>query len=228
MTDNLPYATPKSALGPTLWLKVILEKIEFKIGKPSSTDRMLDHPLILKELENNRHIPYWADLWPAANMLGKVLLREPMEKGARVLEIGCGLGLGGVAALSRGAQVTFSDYDATALEFAAQNARANGFTQFDTLQLDWKNPPPGLSFPWLIASDLIYETANVEPLVQLIQKVLQPGGKCLLTDQDRIPAGLLKPTLTAAGLEFTTEMVRAGVPGGDRFKGTLYRITQRG
>ena len=87
-------------------------------------------------------------------MLAKAILREPWADHAShasarstALEIGCGLGLPGVAALSVGLRVTFSDYDATALGFAADNARANGFLDFETLQLDWRYPPPERNFP---------------------------------------------------------------------------------
>jgi predicted nicotinamide N-methyase len=125
-----------------------------------------------------------------------------------------------------GLRVTFSDYDATALRFAADNARANGFHAFDTLQMDWRYPPDDVRFPLILASDLIYEMRNVAPLVALIQKMLEPGGVCLLTDQDRVPSHVLRDTLTAEGLPFTTKIMRAGEPGGRRLKGTLYRITR--
>jgi hypothetical protein len=45
-----------------------------------------------------------------------------------------------------------------------------------------------------------------------------------LTDQDRVPSHVLRETLAAQGLPFTTQMVRDGEPGGRRVKGTLYRI----
>ncbi len=124
-----------------------------------------------------------------------------------------------------GLHVTFSDYDATALRFAADNARANGLHDFDTLQMDWRYPPENVHFPLLLASDLIYEMRNIAPLVALIRKMLAPGGVCLLTDQDRVPSHVLRDTLTAEGLPFTTKIMRAGEPGGRRLKGTLYRIT---
>jgi predicted nicotinamide N-methyase len=152
------------------------------------------------------------------------VLREPWPDGARVLEVGCGLGLPGVAALARGLRVTFSDYDATALDFAARNARLNGFDDFDTMQLDWRRPPESLRVPVILASDLLYELRNVEPLVGLIKKVLLPDGVCLLTDQDRVPSHLLRETLAAQGLPFTMKVMHAGEPGGSRVRGTLYRI----
>ena len=61
-----------------------------------------------------------------------------------------------------------------------ENARDNGFSNFETLQMDWRFPPPELCVPLLLASDLIYEMRNVGPLVQLVKKVLLPGGQCLL------------------------------------------------
>ena len=82
----------------------------------------------------------------------------------------------GVAALAMGLRVLFSDYDATALRFAAENAQANGFENFRLLQMDWRSPPSDLRVPIVFGSDLIYELRNVEPLVQLIQQVLLPQG----------------------------------------------------
>ena len=64
----------------------------------------------------------------------------------------------------------------------------------------------------------------VAPLVALVKRLLRPDGECLLTDQDRVPSHVLRDTLTAEGLPFTTQLVRAGEPGGRRVKGTLYRI----
>ena len=56
---------------------------------------------------------------------------------------------------------------------------------------------------------------------------MPPGGVCLLTDQDRIPSLSLRRTLEAEGLQYSTQVLRAGEPGGRRVKGTLYRITHR-
>jgi predicted nicotinamide N-methyase len=157
-------------------------------------------------------------------MLAKVIMHEPWTPGTEALELGCGLGLPGIVALSRGLKVTFTDYDACALRFAADNARLNGFDDFQTLQLDWRQRPDELRAAVILASDLVYELRNVAPLVAFIKDALLPGGRCLLTDQDRVPAEALRSALTEASLPFTTHLVRAGEPGGRRLKGTLYRI----
>jgi predicted nicotinamide N-methyase len=218
--------TPVDALGPLLREQAIVEDRTFLIMRPSESDRLLDHPSIRSAFAADEYMPYWADLWPAARMLAKAILRETWTPGQRALEVGCGLGLPGIAALAMGLHVTFSDYDATALRFAADNARANGFHSFDTLQMDWRYPPENVQFPVILASDLIYEMRNVAPLIALIKKLLGPGGVCLLTDQDRVPSHVLRDTLTAEGLPFTTKIMRVGEPGGRRLKGTLYRITR--
>jgi predicted nicotinamide N-methyase len=221
--------TPVDALGPTIRETVLIEDRTFVISRPSESDRLLSHPVIRSAFAADEYLPYWADLWPASRMLAKAILREPWPtagegRGLEVLEIGCGLGLPGIAALAVGLPVIFSDYDATALRFADANARANGFDRFRLLQMDWRWPPLDLRVPVVLASDLIYELRNVEPLVNLIQHVLLPDGQCLLTDQDRVPSLALREALTARGLTYTTQMMRAGEPGRGRVKGTLYRI----
>jgi predicted nicotinamide N-methyase len=216
--------TPQEALGPMTREHVIVEDRTFVIVRPGDSDRLLDHPAVRSAFAADEYLPYWADLWPAARMLAKALVREPWPPRLHALEVGCGLGLPGIAALSVGLRVTFSDCDATALRFASDNAQLNGFDDFDTLQMDWRHPPTDRAFPLILASDLIYEIRNVAPLVALIKQMLQPDGVCLLTDQDRVPSHVLRDTLTAEGLPFTTQIMRAGEPGGRRVKGTLYCI----
>jgi predicted nicotinamide N-methyase len=232
MNADLPFPrppmpeTPFDALGALIREQVIVEDRTFVIARPSESDRLLDHPRVRSAFIADEYMPYWADLWPAARMLAKAILRDTWTPGQRALEVGCGLGLPGIAALAMGLRVTFSDYDATALRFAADNARGNGFDCFDTLQMDWRYPPENVQFPIILASDLIYEMRNVAPLVALIKQLLEPGGVCLVTDQDRVPSHVLRDTLTAEGLPFTTKIMRAGEPGGRRLKGTLYRISR--
>jgi len=226
MTANLrPLpATPPDAIPAVVRERVILGDHTFLIDRPGGSDDLLAHPAVRAAFAADEYLPYWADLWPAARMLAKAVLAEPWPPGLIALEVGCGLGLPGIAALARGLRVVFSDYDATAVEFAAKNARLNGFDTFETLPFDWRDPPANLRADVVLASDLTYEARHVEPLVALVGRVLAPGGLCLWTDQDRPPATALKAELARLGWPVETKVARAGEPGGQRYKGTLYRI----
>src|SRR5262249_26764688 len=159
-----------------------------------------------------------------ARMLAKAVLREPWEgypQPVRVLEVGCGLGLAGVACLARGLHVTFSDVDETALAFVAANARLNGYPEgFDTRLLDFRCPSDEMKYPVVIGSDLMYEERLVDPLIEFLEAVLAPGGTCLIADPDRLPARIFRWKLEAAGYSVTPDFARAGEPGGERTKGT--------
>src|SRR5262245_47850795 len=223
--------TPLEAVSQTRRDKVILHDRTFLIERPEDSDKLLDLPAIEAANKIDDYMPYWADIWAGSRMLARAVLREPWEQfplnGAdklEALELGCGLGVAGVAALARGLRVIFSDYDRTALRFAANNARLNQFTDFSTLELDWRHPPADLKVPVILAADLIYEMRNIDPILNLICNVLLPGGICLLTDPDRTPAPRFRKRLMDLSLPYTTRFVRAGEPGGTRIKGTLYRI----
>jgi predicted nicotinamide N-methyase len=220
--------TPVHALGQIVRERIVVDGRTFWITRPDASNQLMEHPVIKANYAVNEYLPFWTELWPAARMLAKVVLRESWLPGTRALEIGCGLGLPGIAALACGLEMTFSDLDATALRFAGDNARLNGFKKFQLLPLDWHRPPQGLQVPVILASDLIYELRAINPLVALIQQVLAPGGICFLVDQNRLPSYNLTDALIGEGLPFTTQVVRAGEPGGRRVKGTLYRIRQSG
>jgi predicted RNA methylase len=92
---------------------------------PADPDRFLDEldesPAAPKELSD----PYWAKLWPAAYHLSEALLTADFPPMTEILEIGCGSGLAGLAAMTRGYHVTFSDYVPMAVELALENAARN-------------------------------------------------------------------------------------------------------
>lgn len=223
------HSTPDDAVADRVREKVIVEGRTFTLERPAGLDKVFDHPAVRSAYAADEYIPYWTDLWAAGRMLAKVVLKEPWTKfpGAwppAVLEVGCGLGLGGIAALARGLPVTFSDVDETACGFAAVNARLNGFKDFKLMPLDLRSSPTGLTFPVVIGSDLMYEQRMVEPLALFLKAVLAPGGVALITDPDRMSARSFRWQAGQAGLHAEPSLVRAGEPGGERIKGTLYRL----
>jgi predicted nicotinamide N-methyase len=223
--------TPPGAIPEIVRENVIVEGQAILIDRPTNSDDVLDDPSIREANVKDGYMPYWTDIWPAARMMAKAILREPWEQFPLrsdvplvALELGCGLGVAGLAALKRGLHVIFSDYDLTALKFAERNARLNGFSNFRTMPIDWRCPPSDLRVPLIIAADLTYEVRNIDPLLALIKKLLLPSGVCLLADPDRPSAPRFRERLAEENFSYSTQFVRAGAPGRPREKGTLYRI----
>lgn len=201
----------------------------FTLAYPDNADELLDHPSTHEAFNADEYMPYWAELWPASQMLGEALLEEAKQQDwnsdTTALEIGCGVGLSGVVALSLGLHVIFSDYDTTAVTFAARNATANGFDNFKTLPLDWRIAPD-FEVPLILAADVIYEERNISPLIQFVEATLAPGGVCLLSDPDRSTSGGFRHALKRSALSYTRQNKAAPGPKGRIVKGTVYRITK--
>lgn len=221
-------ATPVDALGPLLQEPVILGNHTFSMWRPAEPDRLLEHPSTLAAFSQDEYLPYWCDLWPASRMLAKAILAREWKAGTSALEVGCGLGMAGVAALAQGLHVVFSDYDATALRFAAANALGQGYLDFELLPFDWYQTP-ARQFDFIFGADLLYEMRSVAPVVALIKAMLAPLGEAWITDQDRSPSSLWRKTLRDQGFQFHATLLHAGQPEAPgqtarRVKGTLYRI----
>ncbi|NEP62080.1 MAG: methyltransferase domain-containing protein [Symploca sp. SIO2G7] len=191
---------------------------------PTSIDVLLDHPATHKAFVQDEYMPYWAELWPAALMLGQAIAKQTWPPDRQVLEVGCGLGLSGLVALALGMKVVFSDYDVSALNFSARNARLNGFDRFRLLPLDWRCPPENLKVDLMLAADVIYEARNIEPLVQLMTAVMRPRGECWLCDPDRPHRSMFQTALTTQGFEFATQPITLERPHQPTVQGTIYRI----
>ncbi len=200
------HTTPAGALGKLIHQSVRIGDKTFEIDYPGDADQLLDHPSTHSAFQADEYMPYWAELWPSAQMLGEALLQQDWPTGCTALEIGCGVGLPGIVALSLGMRVIFSDYDATAVEFAARNAVRNGFENFETLPLDWRFPPD-LQVPLILAADVIYEERNIAPLIAFIQAVLAPGGMCLISDPDRSTRGGFVYALKQAQLKVKRQAI---------------------
>ncbi len=217
------HTTPIEAVRQRVHKSIIVGSSTFQIAYPGNADELLDHPSTQTAFYADQYMPYWAELWPSSQMLGNVLMQQTWPVNHRALEIGCGVGLAGIVALSLGMHVIFSDYDATAVDFAAANAIANGFTHFEKLPLDWRFPPD-LQVPLLLAADVIYEERNIAPLISFIQTVLEPDGVCLLSDSDRSTRGGFRYALKQANLKFTRQPVSVKGFEGRDVKGSVYMI----
>lgn len=175
-------------------------------------------------------LPYWASLWPSAPVLAARLAERGM-RGRRILELGCGLGVTGLALAALGAEVTATDWATDALELLARNAGRNG-VELEVRRLDWfaasdgplfadsGPPPPCGGWPLVVAADVLYEARIREPLLGTLARVVAPDGEAWVADPGRKPAAAFWALAQGAGWD-VTELA----PDGDA--GVTVRILRR-
>lgn len=108
--------------------------------------------------------PYWAFAWAGGQALARYILDHPgLVAGKRVLDIGSGSGLVGIAAAKAGAaSVLAADIDDFSLAAIALNAHANGVTLDITGEDRIGGPAP---FDVILVGDLFYERPLAERLL---------------------------------------------------------------
>mmetsp|Transcript_29719 Transcript_29719/g.81381 ORF Transcript_29719/g.81381 Transcript_29719/m.81381 type:complete len:432 (-) Transcript_29719:99-1394(-) len=163
-------------------------------------------------------------------------------RGAKVLELGSGTGIGGLAAASRGSEVMLTDRDQLVplmqlnidlnhgeTEAGAGSARCAAF--------DWSAPAPaevsvGPLWDIVVAADLVYSFASVSPLVDTLAALVRPGGAAagasvLYAHNPRSPEldAELRASLTGHGLRVRDlEMPHLTAPVGRIGLSSLHRV----
>lgn len=191
---------------------------ELRVLRPRDSEALLDE----EAFEREEFLPYWADLWPSALALARAVARRTL-RGRRVLELGCGLGLPSIAAALQGGRVLASDWSADAVGMAAANALRNG-ARLETLVCSWAQPAPLLErAPWdlVLASDVLYETRDVEPLLTLLPGLLGACGEAWIADPGRGPA---ESFLAQARVRFDLRTM----PADELPRGGVHRLRPRG
>ncbi len=137
----------------------------------------------------DERLPYWAELWTSALVLAGRCIASPALAGKRVLDLGCGLGMTGIAAAAAGAHVLFTDYEEDALAFAAWNAREN-LTPDEHARCafrtgDWRAPETFGVFDVVLGADIVYERRAFAPLLACLHATVAPTGEAWLAEPDR-------------------------------------------
>jgi predicted nicotinamide N-methyase len=210
---------PAAELPPAL-LDVTVRRIELAYGDAFA--------LLPRDWEQLRHeeggagraVPYWARLWPSGLALAAALADTPPAAGARVLELGCGLGLPSVVAARAGAHVLATDGAVDAVVFSA-HAMALNEVLADVARVDWSAHGAALAArgPWdlVLAADVLYTAQNVEAALRLLPRLVGPAGEIRLADPGRAGA---RDFVAAARATFHVE----SEPSGDV---TLHRLRPR-
>jgi predicted nicotinamide N-methyase len=155
---------------------------DLRLLRPRDSEALLDEDAF----EREEYLPYWAELWPSSLALARAIAGRAL-RGARTLELGCGLGLPSIAAAIAGGRVLATDWAPDAVAMTAENAERNG-VELETLVCSWSEPEPLLAgAPWdlVLASDVLYEARNADVLLELLPRL---GTQVWLADPGRPPA----------------------------------------
>lgn len=138
--------------------------------------------------ESDFRISFWWGITSAAIALARHIEAGGSLHGRRVVELGCGLGLAGITAGLKGADVLFTDYVPEALEFALKNAQMNGLTDqtVKSALLDWDDPGEIERFNIVLGSEILYDYFFHGSLIKLLETILEPGGAIILADRKRL------------------------------------------
>jgi len=150
-------------------------------------------------------VPYFGLVWPAAKSLVAKILTGPRLDGARVLDLGCGLGACGLASARLGARVTFFDREPRAIEIVEASARAPEWRAetFEYVVGDWRMPPPLEPFDLILAADVLYDRHAGSAVAAFLVGHLRPGAEAWLADPGRVQAERFPTVARDAGLELT-------------------------
>ncbi|MFS8111676.1 50S ribosomal protein L11 methyltransferase [Rhizobium jaguaris] len=126
--------------------------------------------------------PYWAHHWGGGLVLARYLLDQPdTVAGRRVLDLGAGSGIVGIAAAKAGAaEVIAADVDPYAIAAIGLNATINGVTILPVLADLTKGELPATDI--VCVGDLFYEAALAERVTAFLDRCLEQGIDVLIGD----------------------------------------------
>ena len=148
--------------------------------------------------------PYWAYLWAGGAALARHILDSPgIVQGRRVLDLGAGSGVVGIAAAKAGASsVVAVDVDPNAVAAIGLNAAANGVVVAAQCA-DLLGDAPG-AFDIVAVGDLFYEPSLASRVTRFLEFCLASGVKIYVGDPGRVdlPRARLRPLASYPSRDF--------------------------
>lgn len=162
--------------------KLTVKGRTFDFLVPKTLDRFMNPDDVFE------HFPLWAKIWEASLVLAEYLAGITVDPKKRFLEIGGGMGIVSIVASSFGHDITLTEYNTDALNFARANAEKNRTGIDSTLQiakLDWNEPILEETYDLIFGSEIIYNDRDYQPILRLFDKFLKPGGEIILAERAR-------------------------------------------
>lgn len=201
------------------WLTGEIELISQRVALPASRARYevflpseasRDELFAQARADPDKQMPHWAKVWASGAALADVIVARPdAVAGKRVLELGCGLGVTAIAAVEAGAELTVVDYSDLPLACCRYNALRNTGRGPRSLRFNWRRPDAqtltragtGRGYPLILAADVLYESRDIRPLLELVDALLAPEGEFWLAEPGRRTAQRFLNTAAELGWE---------------------------
>ncbi len=179
--------------------------------------------------DTSDRLTFWWGLTTASINLARYVLNGKDLTGLRTLELGCGLGLTGIAAMMRGAEVTFSDYIPDALEYSARNLALNNLDGAGAhfLELDWEAPNDLPVFDLILGAEIVYDYFFHSSLIYLLDNALAPGGRILLADRNRLVVERFIGRLLSRGFLCKKDFFNFHIDGFPKQEISIFEITRQ-
>ena len=177
-----------------------LEEKQFTIGAHTFQVNVVGElPLeTLFALESKRDEISGQRAWPGSLLLAaEISARPALVQDRAVVELGAGAGLCAMVAARCGARMTAAtDGDDRCLDLLTRNVAANGLdTTVAVSKCFWGRDAPPVG-DLVLAGDVLYKRALVEPFLDALEAALAPGGRALLCHLPR--AGVSHEVVEAA------------------------------
>ncbi|WP_179297993.1 class I SAM-dependent methyltransferase [Mesorhizobium carmichaelinearum] len=163
-----------------------LPEIRFYTAHPSSgLRRLVDPEDDAGEDAPEPQPPYWAYAWAGGAVLVRYILDHPMTvAGRRVLDLGAGSGIVGIAAAKAGArEVIAAEIDRNGVAAIGLNAVANG-VEITIVHKDITTGPPPL-VDLVLAGDVFYSPQVALRITPFLDRCLVAGIDVLVGDPGR-------------------------------------------
>ena len=195
-----------------------LTDADVEIGGRNWTIRAVESEDALLQIgADYERFPFGLLLWESAVGLARHLAANPAKiKGKRVLELGAGVGLAGLAAQWLGASVRQTDHQPDALALAQINAENNGMGKINQFLADWRRWTHTPRYPVILGADILYQRDMRPHLAEVFTSALEPGGSLLLADPGRPQALEFIAELEADGWKFKRETETVLLTGAGR------------
>ena len=131
--------------------------------------------------------PYWARVWPAAQVLCRFLAADPaLYRNRTVLEIGAGLGLPSLLCATESQRVWCTDLSPAMQDYVRASAAVNGFTQVQVGCVDWNQDTDYPGADLVLMADLGYDPRSLEGLLRCVNHYREQGSQLLIAVPERL------------------------------------------